>query len=51
MDVIIILKYSKGHNSVNSVGGVMVLILDNVLYLYEVLSKFLTEFQRYRPEQ
>ena len=55
MDVIIILQYSKGHNSVNSVGGVMVLILstsfDNVLYLYEVLSKFLIEFQRYRPEQ
>ena len=38
-----ILKFSKGHNSVNSVDGVMVLILstlsDDVLYLYQVLSK------------
>ena len=37
------LKFSKGHNSVNSVGGVMALVLstlsDGVLYLYQVLSK------------
>ena len=50
-----ILKFSKGHNSVNSVGGVMVLILstssDGVLYLYQVLSKYLIGFQSYRPEQ
>ena len=35
------LKFSKGHNSVNSVSGVMVLALstlpDSVLYLYQVL--------------
>ena len=34
--------YSKGHNSVKSVGGVMALVLstlsDGVLYLYQVLS-------------
>ena len=39
-----ILKFSEGYNSVNSVGGVMVLVLstlsDSVLYLYQVLSKF-----------
>ena len=49
------LKFSKGHNSVNSVDGVMILVLstlsDNVLYLYQVLSKYLTWFQSYRPEQ
>ena len=37
-DAICILKFSKGHNSVNNVGGVMVLVLstlsDGVLYLY-----------------
>ena len=37
-----ILKFSKRHNSVNSVGGVMVYVLstlcDSVLYLYQVLS-------------
>ena len=37
-DVIYILKFIKGHNSVKSVGGVMVLVLctlpDNALYLY-----------------
>ena len=39
----------------NNVGGVMVLILstlfDNVLYLYQVLSKYLIRFQSYGPEQ
>ena len=38
-----ILKFSKGHNSVNSEGGVMALVLstlsDGVLYLYQVLLK------------
>ena len=37
------LKFLKGHNSVNSVGRVMILVLstlsDCVLYLYQVLSK------------
>ena len=46
------LKFSKGHNSVNSVGGVMVLVLsklsDSVLYLYHGLSKYLIAFQSYR---
>ena len=40
--MVCILKFSKGHNSVNRVGGVMVLVLsistDSVLYLYQVLS-------------
>ena len=53
--MICILKFSKGHNSVNSVGGVMVLVLstlsDNVSYLYQVLSKYLIGFQSYGPEQ
>ena len=38
----------KGHNSVNSEGGVMVLVLstfsNSVLYLYQVLSKYLKGF-------
>ena len=54
-DVVCILKFSKGHNSVNSVGGDMVLVLsslsDNVLYLYKVLSKYLIGFQSYALEQ
>ena len=45
MDAICILKFSKGNKSVNSVGGIMVLVLstlsDNALYLYQVLSKCL----------
>ena len=49
------LKFSKGHSFVNSVGGVMVRVLstlsDVVLYLYQVLSKYLIGFQRYGPEQ
>ena len=52
--MVCILKFSKGHNSVNSVGGVMVLVLstspDSVLYLYQVLSKYLIGFQSYGPE-
>ena len=39
------------HNSVNNVGGVMALVLstlsDDVLYLYQVLSKYLIGFQSY----
>ena len=42
-DAVCILKFSKGHNSVNSIGGVMALVLstfsDDVLYLYQVLLK------------
>ena len=42
-DAVCILKFSKGHNSVNMVGGVMALVLstlsDSVLYLYQDLSK------------
>ena len=42
-DAVCILKFSKGHNFVNSVGGVMALVLstlsDDVLYLYQVLLK------------
>ena len=45
------LKYAKGHNSVKNVGGVLVLILSilfyNALYSYQVLSKYLIEFQSY----
>ena len=52
--MVCILKFSKGHNSVNSVGGVMVLVLstssDSVLYFYQVLSKYFKEFQSYGPE-
>ena len=36
-----ILKVTKGHNSVNTLGGIMLLFLsilsDNALYLYQVL--------------
>ena len=54
--MVCILKFSKGHNSVDSVGGVMVLVLytsssDGVLYLYQVMSKYLIGFQSYGPEQ
>ena len=54
-DAVSILKFSKEHNSVNSVKGVMVLVLstssDSVLYLYQVLSKYLIVFQSNGPEQ
>ena len=54
VDSICILKFTKGHNSVKSVGGVSVLILctwsDNALYLYQVLSKYLRGFQSYRSK-
>ena len=49
------LKFSKEHNSVNSVDRVMVLglfiLTDSVLYLYHVLSKYLIGFQSYGPKQ
>ena len=39
MDIISIVKFAKGHNSVKNVGGVMILSLctsfDNALYLYQ----------------
>ena len=42
------LKFAKGHKSAKKVDGDMVLILstmiDDVLYLYQVLSKYLIEF-------
>ena len=48
-------KFTKGHNAVNSVGGVKVLVLftssDNALYLYQVLPQYLKGFQSYRPGQ
>ena len=44
-DAVCILKFSKGHNSVNSEGGVMALVLstlsDGTLDLYQVLLKLL----------
>ena len=53
--MVCILDFSKWHKSVTSVGGVIVLVLctssDSVLYLYQVLSKYLIGFQNYRPEQ
>ena len=46
--MVCILNFSKGHNSVNSVGGVLKLVLstlsDSVLYLYQVLLKYLIGF-------
>ena len=52
--MVCILKFSKGHNSVNSVDGAVVLVLstssDSALYLYQVLSKYLIGFQSYGPE-
>ena len=47
------LKFAKRHNSVNTLSGVMVLVLfrlsDNTLYLYQVLPKYLICFQSYGP--
>ena len=44
-------KFTKGHNSVKTVGGVKILNLctlsDDVLYLYPVSRKYLTGFQSY----
>ena len=53
--MVCLLKFSKEHNSVNSVDGIMVLVLstlsDSVLYLYQVLAKYLIGFQSCGPEQ
>ena len=47
-DAICVLKFAKRHISIKHVDGDMVLILstmiDEVLYLYQVLSKYLIEF-------
>ena len=44
-------QFTKGHNSVKTVNGVMVLNLctssDDALYLYHVSRKYLTGFQSY----
>ena len=49
------MKFTKGHNSVKSVGGVKLLVLctssDNALYLYQGLPKYLKGFHSYRPGQ
>ena len=54
-DAVCILKFSTGLNSANSVDGVMALVLstlsDSVLYLYQVLSKYLIGFNSYGFEQ
>ena len=47
--MICILKFTKAHNSIKSVGEVKALILctssDDALYLYQVLPKYLKGFQ------
>ena len=47
--MICILQFTKGHNSIKSVGGVRVLVLstlsDNALYLSQILYKYLKGFQ------
>ena len=54
-DAVCVLKFSKRHNSVNRVGGVMALVLstlsDSILYLYQDLWKYLVGLQSYRLEQ
>ena len=51
--MICILKFAKGHNSVKTVGGVMVPVLStlndtcNALNLYHVLSNYLIGLQSY----
>ena len=49
------MKFTKGNNSVKSVGGVQILVLfissDNALYMSQVLPKYLKGFQSYRPGQ
>ena len=55
--MICILKFSNLHNSVNSVGYLLLMLLvlstlsNSILYLYQVLSKHLIGFQSYRPKQ
>ena len=47
-------QFTKGHNSVKTVDGVMVLNLctssDDALYLYQVSRKYLKGFQSYRED-
>ena len=48
-----ILKFTKGHNSVTSVGGVTEILFtssNHALFLYQVLSKYLKGFQSQRPK-
>ena len=49
MDMISILKFTKGHNSIKNVGRVMVLDLcsssNDTLYLYKVSLNYLKGFQ------
>ena len=55
VNVRVVTEICKGHNCVTSLCGVMLLILstlsDNASSLYQVLSKYLKEFQSYRLEQ
>ena len=40
------MKFTKGHNSVKIIGGVVVLVMSyNALYLYQFLKKYLISFQ------
>ena len=47
-------QFTKGHNSIKTVDGVMLLNLctssDDVLYLYQVPRKYLKGFQSYRED-
>ena len=51
MDMISVLKFTKGHYSIKNVGRVMVLNLcsssNNTLYLYKVSLNYLKGFQSY----
>ena len=51
MDMISILKLTKGHNSIKNVGRVMILDLclssNDTLYLYKVSLNYLKGFQGY----
>ena len=49
--MISIVIFSKGHNSIKNVGGIIVLVLctssDNALYLYQDLCKYLKGLKSY----
>ena len=54
--MVCILKFSKGHNSVNSIGGVMGLILSTSSVVFYICTKFCQSrfphrFQSYGPKQ
>ena len=55
VDVRVVTEICKGASFCTKIGRVMELVLstlcDNALYLYQVLSKYLTGFQSYGPEQ